>query len=59
MVTTHDSKCWDLAWDFLNDEGWFQSLPSADRQDLNTRLANEIQATIEDFIATKGEFSTP
>lgn len=59
MAKTHDIKSRIIADEFLSDEKWFQALPADEQNDLAQRLANEVQATIEDFISTKGEFSTP
>jgi len=54
-VKTHDVKCRALADEFLTNEKWFLGLITEDQRDVAERLANEIQATIEDFLDTKGE----
>lgn len=50
MATTYDSRCYDLAEIFLEDEEW------ADKGTVQ-RLALEIQQCIEDFI--ENERPTP
>jgi hypothetical protein len=47
---TYDTKCLDLANDFLEEEEVYKNLAPAYQMKLAGRLAGDIQGAIEDFI---------
>ena len=59
---TYDSKCFDLAQAFLDDEPGYDDLPKSERDRLADQIAQDIQRAIEDALADareNGRFARP